>query len=112
MNDLGSTLYWLRLVQLLLAIPLLSIVGQGVVFMLTRVFGQDPQANFFYRLLAVVVSPVTRLCRYVTPKFIDDRHMPLVALSLLVVGYAWTMFAIADACHRHGLAVAQCLGGP
>jgi hypothetical protein len=111
-NDLGSTLYWLRLAQLLIAIPLLSLAGQGVVYLMTRVFGQDPQANFFYRLLAVVVSPVTRLARLITPRFIADRHIPLVALSLLVVGYLWTMLAIADACHRNGLAVAQCLAGP
>ena len=111
MNDLGSTLFWLRLVQLLIAIPLLSIAGQGIVYVLARGFGQDPQANFFYRLLAVVASPVTRIARWITPKFIADRHLPLVALSLLAVGYLWTMLAIADACQRHGLAVAQCLGG-
>jgi hypothetical protein len=110
-NDLGSTLFWLRLGQLLIAIPLLSIVGQGVVFVLARAFGQDPQTNFFYRLLAVVTSPITRLCRYITPKIVAERHLPLVALSLLAVAYVWSMFAIADACHRHGLAVAQCLAG-
>jgi hypothetical protein len=110
-NELQSTLFWLRLVQLLLAIPLLALAGQGIVLVLTRLFGQDPNANFFYRLLATVASPVTRACRWITPKFVADRHLPLVALSLLLVGYVWTMLAIANACIGAGVPVSQCLQG-
>jgi hypothetical protein len=109
LSDLGNTLFWLRLVQLVLAIPLLAIVGQGIVHFLARAFGQDPKVNFFYRLLEVVGSPVTRLARFIAPKFVADRHLPLVALSLLAVGYVWTMIAIANACIGAGLPVAQCL---
>jgi hypothetical protein len=108
-NDLQSTLFWLRLVQLVLAIPLLALAGQGIVHVLTRMFGQDPKTNFFYRLLEIVGSPFTRVCRWIAPKFVADRHLPLVALSLLLVGYAWVTLEIGSACARHGLAVAQCL---
>ena len=79
--------------------------------MLTRMFGQDPNGNFFYRLLETVASPFTRACRFITPKFVADRHLPLVALSLLGVGYVWTMLAIANACIGAGLPVSQCLQG-
>ncbi len=109
MNNLQSTLFWLRLVQLLLAIPLFALAGQGIVHVLARMFGQDPGANFFYRILQTVASPFTRACRWITPKFIPDRHLPLVALSLLVVAYVWTMLAIANACIGAGLPVGQCL---
>jgi hypothetical protein len=64
--DLPTTLFWLRLIQLLLAIPLLALAGQGLVHVLTRTFGQDPNANFFYRLLQTVASPFTRVCRWIT----------------------------------------------
>lgn len=111
MADIQSSLFWLRLIQLLLAIPLLALVGQGFVFVLTRAFGQDPKANFFYRLLEVVGSPVTRLARFITPRLVADRHLPLVALSLLAVGYVWTMIAIANLCVGAGLPVGQCLQG-
>ena len=111
MIELQSTLFWLRLVQLLLAIPLMALAGQGIVHVLTRLFGQDPNANFFYRVLATVASPFTRACRWITPKFVADRHLPLVALSLLLVGYVWTMLAIANACIGAGLPVSQCLQG-
>ena len=111
MRDLQTTLFWLRLVQLILAIPLLALAGQGIVNVLTRLFGQDPKTNFFYRVLETVGSPFTRACRWITPKFIADRHLPLVALSLLIVGYVWTMLAIANVCIGAGLPVGQCLQG-
>ena len=111
MADFQSSLFALRLAQLLIAIPLLALAGQGIVHVLTRLFGQDPQANFFYRLLETVASPFTRACRFITPKFVPDRHLPLVALSLLLVGYVWAMLAIGNACIGAGLPVSQCLQG-
>ena len=109
MNDIQSTLFWLRLVQLLLAIPLLALAGQGIVNVLCRTFGQDPKSNFFYRVLETVASPFTRACRWIAPRFVLDRHLPLVAVSLLLVGYAWTIFAIANVCMSAGLPIGQCL---
>ena len=111
MTDFSTTLFWLRLVQVVLAIPLLALAGQGIVFVLTRAFGQDPKANFFYHVLETVGLPFRWLCRRITPRFVADRHMPLVALSLLVVGYAWVTLEIGSACARQGLPVAQCLQG-
>ena len=111
MDDLASTLYWLRLVQLLLSIPLLALAGQGVVFLIARSVGQDVRSNIFFRILETVVMPFTRLARLITPKIINDRQLPLVVLSLLVIGYIWIMMAIANLCIGHGIPVAQCLQG-
>ena len=109
MDDLVSTLFWLRMIQLVLAIALLALVGQGVVFVIARALGQDVRTNFFYRVLETVVMPFTKLCRLITPKAITDRQVPMVVLSLLSVCYIWVMLAIADACLGRGVAVAQCL---
>jgi hypothetical protein len=110
MDSLVSTLYWLRLIQLVLAIALLALVGQGVVFVIARALGQDVSKNFFYRVLETVVMPFMRLCRLITPRFVSDRQVPMVVLSLLTVGYVWVMLAIANACLGNGLAIAQCVG--
>ena len=110
MDSLVSTLFWLRLIQLVLAIALLALVGQGVVFVIARALGQDVSKNFFYRVLETVVMPFNRLCRLITPRFVTDRQVPMVVLSLLSVGYVWVMLAIANACLGHGLAIAQCVG--
>ena len=110
MDDLASTVYWLRLIQLVLAIALLALVGQGVVFVIARALGQDVNKNFFYRVLETVVMPFFRLGRLITPKIISDRQVPLVVLSLLTVGYVWVMLAIANACLNNGVTIAQCVG--
>lgn len=111
MGDLQSTLFWLRLVQLVLAIPLFALAGQGATAVLARMAGQAPSQNFFFRLLGVIASPAVKPCRWITPKFIPDRHLPFAAFALLAVGYVWAMLAIADACMAAGLPVGQCLRG-
>jgi hypothetical protein len=110
-NGLESTLFWLRLLQLLIAIPLLALAGQGAVYLLSRAMGQPPDRNFFYRLLQIVASPVVKVCRWVTPRVIADRHVPIAAFALLLVGYFWVMLAIANACVDAGVPVGQCLSG-
>lgn len=109
MNDLPTTLFWLRLVQLLIAIPLFALAGQGAVYVLARMMGQPAQQNLFYRLLQTIASPVVKPCRWFTPKRIQDRLLPFVAFSLLAVGYGWTILAIAQACIAAGLPIAACL---
>lgn len=109
MTDLQSTLFWLRLAQLLVAIPLLALVGQGATSVLVRMMGQAPQQNFAYRLFVIVASPVVKPCRWIAPRFVADRHLPVVAFSLLLVAYGWLMLEIATTCARHGLTVATCL---
>ena len=111
MTDVPSTIYWLRLVQVILAIPLLALVGQGATQLLVRMMGQPPEKNFAYRVFEIVASPVVKPCRWITPKFVSDRQLPLVAFSLLLVAYVWTMFAIANACVVAGIPVGQCLQG-
>lgn len=112
MNDLPTTLFWLRLVQLVVAIPLFALAGQGATWVLARIMGQPPQQNVIYRLFQVIASPVVKVCRWITPRAILDRHLPLVGFSLLVVAYGWIMMEIATVCTRHGLAISQCLQSP
>lgn len=108
-NDLQSTLFWLRLVKLLIEIALFALIGQGGMNVLARMMGQPPATNVAYRVFKIVTSPVVRTCRWITPRFIADRHLPLVAFSLLVVGFASVLFAIANACIGAGLPIGQCL---
>jgi hypothetical protein len=109
MTETDGTIFTLRLLQVLLAVPLLSIVGQGIVWVLARAMGQEPANNVFYRVLAIVPLPFNKLARLITPRFVPDARIPLVSLCLLVVGYVATMLAIAQACHARGLPVGACL---
>jgi len=107
-NDIGTTLFVLRLVKLVLEIALFALVGQALVWAMIRAVGQPPENNFFYRALQVVTSPFTKLLRLVSPKFVVDRHIPWATFALLAVGYFWVLLAIANACIGAGLTIAEC----
>ena len=108
MNDLGSTLFALRLVKAVVEIALLALVGQGIVWLLIRGAGQPPERNFFYRALQTIAMPVTRPLRWISPKVVSDRHIPWAALCLLVAGWAWVFLAILNTCAGAGITAAEC----
>ena len=108
MTDIGSTLFALRLAKLLIEVALFAVVGQGIAFALIRTSGQPPEQNFFYRVLRTIALPVTKPLRWVTPKFVADRHIGWAALALLVVGWVWVFLAILSTCARAGLTAAAC----
>ena len=52
-------------------------------------------------------EPMVRLFKHYVPHAV--LALWLLDFALLLVAYAAVLFAIADACIRHGLAVAECL---
>jgi hypothetical protein len=61
---------------------LLVMLGQGLLFVLA---GSARQQNLIYRMFATVTAPVMKVTRWVTPRFVVDQHIGLVAFFLLVV---------------------------
>ena len=78
-------LSFLNIAQLVLYIALLALVGQAVLYVLA---GANRERNIFYQLLQIVSKPFTLLVRKLTPKQVDDRHVPLVTFFLLLIAYA------------------------
>lgn len=79
-------------IKLVAEIALLSLAGQWLLGLLA---GAKRDANFFYRLLAVLTGPFVRGARWLAPRVVLDRHVPLVAFLLL--SFVWlfaTMFKI------------------
>lgn len=93
----------LNLVQLLLYIPLLALLGQGVLYALA---GAKRDGNLFYQLLQLISRPFTFVVRKITPQQVADRHVPVVTFFLLLVLYAVVTFEKIDLCVRIG--VEQC----
>jgi hypothetical protein len=107
----ATLLFLLRIVRLVLLIALGSLIGQGLVWVLTRAVGGDPQRNFFYKVLEAIPSPFVKLVRWVTPKFVVDQHIPFAVLGLLVAALMLTLWAIANTCLTGlGLPLRECLG--
>lgn len=96
-------LTFLTLAQLLLYIPLLALLGQGLLYVLA---GQRRHGNFFYQLLALLSKPFTFVVRKLTPAQVADEHVPIVTFFLLLIAYAIVTFERIDLCVRIG--VEQC----
>ena len=93
-------LTFLNFVQLLLYIPLLALLGQGLLFVLA---GPKRDNNVFYRLLQLLSRPFTYLVRKATPAKVSDTQVPIVTFFLLVIAYAVVSFEKIDLCTRIGL---------
>ena len=61
---------------------LLVMLGQGILFVLT---GAGREQNLVYRMFATVTRPLMRATRFITPRFIVDQHIWMVALFLVIL---------------------------
>lgn len=93
-------LLFLNLVQLILYIPLLALLGQGMLFVLA---GARRQQNFFYKLLQLLSKPFTMAVRWITPRQVADHQVPIVTFLLVLILYAVVSFEKIDLCVRVGL---------
>ena len=61
---------------------LLVMLGQGLLHVLA---GSGRKENLIYRMFAIVTAPIMKATRFVTPRFIVDQHIGLVAFFLVAV---------------------------
>lgn len=76
--------------RMLVEICLFSLIGQGVLAVLP---GVDREKNLFYLVLKTIASPATRFARWISPRFVIDRHIGWVALFFLLV--LWVGLGVA-----------------
>mgnify|MGYP001343484053 CR=1 FL=1 len=77
------------------------LLGQGLLYVLA---GGTREKNAIYLLFRLITSPVVKAIRFITPKQIVDKHVPVVAFFLLFwmwIGLAYIRRAI---CIADGLA--------
>jgi membrane-anchored glycerophosphoryl diester phosphodiesterase (GDPDase) len=76
------------IVKMLTEIALLALAGQWVLGLLA---GARKEQNFFYQMLRIIGRPFVSAARWIAPKIVLERHLPLVAfLCLLFVWLAAT----------------------
>jgi hypothetical protein len=81
----------LGIVQLVVAIALMGLIGQAVLYVLA---GSNRESNVFYRIIKTIPSPFVRLFRMITPRFVDDRFVPFAAFCGLSAVFLWLAFLI------------------
>lgn len=94
------TLTFLNLAQLLLYIPLLALLGQGLLYVLA---GRQRERNLFYQLLQLVSKPFTAVVRRLTPAKVADHHVPVVTFFIVLIAYVVVSFEKIDHCLRIGV---------
>jgi hypothetical protein len=94
----------LTLLQLTLYIPLLALLGQGILYVLA---GPRRQSNFFYQLLQLLAKPFTFVVRKITPRQVGDHQVPIVTFFLVVILYLVVTFERINACLQAGIEVCK-----
>jgi hypothetical protein len=89
-----------EILKLLAEIALLSLAGQWVLGLLA---GAKREQNLFYQLFQVLTRPWITGARWIAPKVVLDRHLPLVAF--LVLSFVWIVATLTkiDLCVRMGV---------
>ena len=85
-----NDLLFVTVAKALVELAGLFILGQGMLYLLA---GQKREGNFAYELLQVLTRPVYAVVRFLTPKVIADRHVPIVAFVVLF--WLWVILTFA-----------------
>ena len=76
-------------VKLVAEIALMALAGQWLLGLLA---GAKRETNLFYQLLQVVTRPFVKAVRFITPRVVLDRHIPLAAFVAL--GMLWLVMTL------------------
>ena len=69
------------ILKALIAVAGLSLLGQGVLFILA---GAGRERNMFYRILGIISAPAVKAVRFITPRaLVPDRYIGAAAFFLL-----------------------------
>lgn len=79
-------LYFASTVKLLAEIVGLCLIGQGILYLLA---GANREKNFPYQILKTITSPIMKLLRLITPRFVLDQHLGLLAFLVVFLVWFW-----------------------
>jgi hypothetical protein len=88
----------------LIELSLMFVVGR---FILGLLAGAKRQTNVFWQLLDVASKPSLWLTRRFSPKLILDQHIPLAAVSWLIIAWVLVVMLKIDLCLQVGAAACQ-----
>jgi hypothetical protein len=89
-----------EILKLLAEVALMALLGQWVLGLLA---GAKRDQNLIYQVFQVVTRPLIVGARFISPRVVLDRHLPLVAFLLL--SFVWLIATITkiDICVRIGV---------
>ncbi len=75
-----DVVFILKVIKTLAEVAGFALLGQGLVYLFA---GNAREQNFVYVIFRIITRPVFRLARWLSPRFIRDQHLPLVAFALV-----------------------------
>ena len=87
-------------IKLIAEIAGMALLGQWIVGLLA---GAKKEQNIFYQLLSILGRPFVKVASWVTPKFVLERHLPLVAFLLLALVWFATVLLKIQICIQIGM---------
>jgi hypothetical protein len=78
----------------------LALLGQGALALLAGKYRHD---NLFYKIFQIITAPVVKAVRAITPRFIIDAHIPMLAFFLLLWLWIGLAFLRRYVCITNGL---------
>lgn len=94
----------ISILRALTEVALLTLFGQGLLALLA---GSRRATNPVYRVFQVITEPVIRAVRFITPRLVIDRHIPIVSFFLLFWMWIFLAYVKRIVCEANGL---NCLG--
>lgn len=94
----------ISIIKLIAEVALLALFGQWVLGLLA---GQRKDKNPFYQVLQIVGRPFVMVARFITPKVVLERHLPLVAFCVLLFVWLAATAAKINYCINVGVALCQ-----
>lgn len=80
----------LVILKALVEVALFAFVGQAILYLFA---GAKRETNFVYTTFKMLTSPVTKITRFIAPRFIVDQHIGFLAFFLTIV--VWVGLTIA-----------------
>ena len=90
--------------KLIAEIALLALAGQ---WMLGLLAGEGRNTNPFYRVLQLVGKPWMVAARWLSPRVVLDRHLPLVAVLLVALIWLVATVGKVSICLKIGVALCR-----
>ncbi|MBC8007222.1 MAG: hypothetical protein H7X76_04150 [Prolixibacteraceae bacterium] len=78
------------ILKAVIEVAIFAFLGQGILYILA---GSRREQNFVYGIMKTLTKPVTTVARWVSPRFVLDQHIWLVAIFLLLA--AWIALTVA-----------------
>jgi len=88
------------LVKLIAEIVLMALLGKGLVALLA---GERRERNFFYQVLGMMTRPFERAARFVAPRVVLDRHLPIVTFFIMLFVWIAALIAKISVCLEIGI---------